>query len=129
MEHGAGQWIASWSCNFNGRRRCGYLGESELSTIPVNQRWLKHYATRLHAISTDPEIIWVANQIKKIADDLSRRKAATKAPVQSDPMSAAKKAQIRAIWRAHPDWSQQKIGFHANVISGRVSETIRGKRK
>jgi hypothetical protein len=61
--------------------------------------------------------------------DCYRRKPLSVASVQSDPMDLAKRIQILQTRQAHPDWTQQKIGAHCNVIAGRVSEVLRGKRK
>ena len=67
--------------------------------------------------------------IRACTVDCYRRKPLHRAPVTSDPMDLAKRIQILQTMQAHPDWTQQQIGAHCNVIAGRVSEVVRGKRK
>lgn len=88
--------------------------EFDIASLPVNVR--TPIQTKLDAI-------------RVCTVDCYRRKPKHRAPITSDPMTIQKRINILQTMQAHPDWTQQQIGAANNVIAGRVSEVIRGKRK
>jgi hypothetical protein len=72
-------------------------------------------------------LIDLGNEIAHLAKATWRTPAVTKAPVQSRKMTKRLADEIIAFHAEHPDWTQQQIGEHFNVISGRVSEALNGK--
>ena len=101
-----------------------------MATIPANQE-------KLHALADAlllPVLFPMTNedigrQIRLIANDLSRRPAATKSKPKSRHCTPALKAQMRDYHYAHPDLSLQEIADLFGVNPARVSEAISGKRK
>ena len=71
----------------------------------------------------------IAKDIRHLSNNISRRKAIRKAPVQSRSMTPEFSAEIAVFATTHPTWSMQRIAEHFNVTAGRVSEALRGKRK
>lgn len=106
-----------------------------MATIPDNQQRIYMLLKDLERDNAHlPPHIQVSNQatidsIRACVVDCNRRRPKYKAPIQSDPMSLQKKIQILQMVKRHPDWTMQKVGHACNVIAGRVSETLRGKRK
>jgi hypothetical protein len=71
----------------------------------------------------------LSKEIKRLSDQIARRPSSTRGPRVSARMTPALRAQIKAYAKAHPGLSQMQIAERFNVNSGRVSETLRGKRK
>lgn len=106
-----------------------------MATIPENQERiylvLKDMEQKITAlpVALMNDLQADLDTIRAYVANCNRRKPKQIAPIQSDPMDYAKRIQILQTRQAHPDWTQQKIGAHCNVIAGRVSEVLRGKRK
>jgi hypothetical protein len=86
---------------------------------------LPEVAMRLRALATDLG----CDELNDLADEIARRPAIERAPISSTPMTNAQRAQIRELKKAEPCLSQAEIGRRLNINPGRVSETLRGKRK
>ena len=70
----------------------------------------------------------VAKDIRKVIAHMWRRKAVRMTKPRSPPLTPAIKSRIRAL-AATTDDSQMAIGLRVGVNSGRVSETLAGKRR
>ena len=70
-----------------------------------------------------------AQQLRGYIAELKRRGGATKAAPTSAKLTATLKREIIAYAKAHPRMGQKRIAETFNVNIGRVSETLRGKRK
>lgn len=69
-----------------------------------------------------------ATELDELIQELYRRPAIRRAPVESKHLSEAMKVAIRAYKLAEPKASYKKIGNMFGVNTGRVSEAIRGRR-
>jgi antitoxin component HigA of HigAB toxin-antitoxin module len=70
-----------------------------------------------------------ADLIRYLVVEMKRRKAVRRAPPTKKPMSFAVRTQIKTLFAAFPDASQQDIAEQVGVTAARVSEVIAGKRK
>jgi hypothetical protein len=68
-------------------------------------------------------------EIAALAQALSRRRPLKRAAITSEPMTDELRDRIRHMARSCPQLSQKQIADAHNVHSGRVSETLRGKRQ
>ena len=73
--------------------------------------------------------IEIAAEIEMLVDELSRRAAVTRAPVQATPTTPVLRRAIRALHLSDPDLTQAQIARRLGVNQGRVSEALAGKRK
>lgn len=71
----------------------------------------------------------IANRLKLLSNEISRRKPEKRAPRTSARMTPALANEIRGYAKLFPKASQVAIGKVFNVNPARVSETLRGKRK
>jgi len=69
-----------------------------------------------------------ALRIRRIVSHMKRRKPVRRTRPRSPPLTPAIKARIRHLARTTDD-SQMQIGLRVGVNSGRVSETLAGKRR
>ncbi len=67
-------------------------------------------------------------EIKLLSEQITRRSSA-RGPRTSTRMTPALRQKIKTFAKANPTFSQMQIAEKFNVNSGRVSETLRGKRK
>ena len=67
-------------------------------------------------------------RIRKIITHMWRRRPVRMTRPRSPPLTPAMKSRIRAL-AATTDASQMAIGLRVGVNSGRVSETLAGKRR
>lgn len=86
------------------------------SNIPAARKLLQE------AIKTTSENVTRAMLTRALT--LMTRKKYERTPVKSEPMSAEKEAEIRALKAANPDFSNQEIANRVGVNPGRVSETL-----
>lgn len=70
-----------------------------------------------------------ARQIEQYVAELHRRRSKGRAPRSSAELTPALKREIIAYAKAHPRTGYKKLSDLFNVNIGRVSETLRGKRK
>jgi len=70
-----------------------------------------------------------ATFVREMVTQLYRRKPFRRAPATARRMSPAVAAHIRQLLRDNPTMSQQEVSEKAGVKAGRVSETLRGKRR
>ena len=68
-------------------------------------------------------------ELEELVDEIRRRPAGPRAPVTSQSMTPALERQVKAMKAADPDLSHAEIGRRLNINPGRVSETLRGKRR
>ena len=83
-------------------------------------------ARELHYGTIDDQA--AAQRIRFIVKHMWRRRAVRTTKPRSPPLTPALRARIRALART-TDLSQMQIGLRAGVNSGRVSETLAGKRR
>lgn len=69
------------------------------------------------------------DELTELADEIARRPSTQRAPRTSATMTDAVRARIKAMKAADPHLSHAEIGRRLNVNPGRVSETLRGKRR
>jgi hypothetical protein len=69
-----------------------------------------------------------ARLIREVINHMYRRKAVRMTKPRSPPLTPALKARIRELAKT-TDQSQMQIGHRVGVNSGRVSETLAGKRR
>jgi hypothetical protein len=67
-------------------------------------------------------------RVRNIITHMKRRKPVRMTRPKSAPLTPALKAKIRRLARTTSD-SQMRIGLRVGVNSGRVSETLAGKRR
>ena len=91
-----------------------------MATIPTIQSRLADLITEIRELTDEAEAL---------VDELSRRKPAKRARATARPMTETVRAQIRATARQNPDMSQREIAEKLKINPGRVSETLRGKRR
>lgn len=92
-------------------------------TIPECREQLLLVADMLQAVRPSE-----ARMIRTIVTHMHRRSAVRMTRVKSPPVTSAMRAQIRRL-ASTTDMSQMEIGLRVGVNSGRVSETLAGKRK
>jgi hypothetical protein len=68
-------------------------------------------------------------ELRRLADELDRRKPIKVAARSSTPMTDRLRKEIRTYSKANPNAPQTDIARHFNVNPGRVSEALRGVRK
>jgi len=81
-------------------------------------------AARLRQLAIDLR----CDELAGLADEIARRPSGQRAPRTSISMTDPVRAQIRAMKAAEPDLSHAEIGRRLKVNTGKVSETLRGKR-
>ena len=86
---------------------------------------LPEVASRLRELATELH----CNELNDLADETARRAPRQRAPVTSVPMNDTLRKKIKATKAAEPHLSQVEIGRRFGVNPGRVSETLRGKRR
>lgn len=86
---------------------------------------LPEVAARLRELAVELN----CSELSALANEIPRRTATVRAPKQSTPMTDEVRAEIRRMKKSNPALSQREIGEKLNINSGRVSETLRGKRK
>ena len=86
---------------------------------------LPEVALRLRALAVDLH----CDELDELADEIGRRPVVQRAPTTSSPMTDKLRAEIRKMKAAAPRLSNAEIGRRLNINPGRVSETLRGKRK
>jgi hypothetical protein len=80
--------------------------------------------TRLRELAVEHGI----DELEVLADNLRRRPAVRRAPVQSASMTRSLAAAIKAYAAAYPTASLSQIAAVFAVNHGRVSEVLAGKR-
>lgn len=95
-------------------------------TIPECRSMLTIIARELWLRTLDDQA--AALRIRRIIPHMYRRKPVRKTKPRSPPLTPALKARIRELARTTDD-SQMAIGTRVGVNSGRVSETLAGKRR
>lgn len=68
-------------------------------------------------------------ELRTLVDEIGRRKLGPRAPVTSRKITDEIRERIRSIHKDNPNLSQAEIAIQVGVNPGRVSETLRGKRK
>jgi hypothetical protein len=86
---------------------------------------LPEVATRLRTLAINLR----CDELNELADEIGRRPVVQRAPTTSSPMTDKLRAEIRKMKAAEPRLSNAEIGRRLNINPGRVSETLRGKRK
>ena len=82
-------------------------------------------AARLRALSVELG----APELADLATGLKRRRMAPRRDRQvSQPMTPWLQARIRNWAAMHPEWTHKEIADKFNVVGGRVSEALYGKR-
>ena len=69
------------------------------------------------------------NRLSELADQIARRRPVKIAKAVSAKCTPQMRADICQCARDFPNWSQRRIAELFNVNPGRVSESLRGKRK
>jgi hypothetical protein len=99
-----------------------------MATIPEVRITLGEIADKMRN-SSDIQMVFLASEVDLAIKDLVRRHAPRIAPRTAGPLTEAQKAQIWALARRYPNMSQLAIANTVKVNPGRVSETLRGKRR
>lgn len=86
---------------------------------------LPEVAARLRELSAELNCA----ELNNLAAEIGRRQLAPRAPVTSVKISDEIRERIRNIHKENPKLSQAEIAMQVGVNPGRVSETLRGKRK
>jgi hypothetical protein len=86
---------------------------------------LPEVAKRLRELATQLD----CEELNELADEIGRRPSGQRAARSSLPMTDSLRDQIRAMKEAEPNLSQAEIGKRLNLNPGRVSETLKGKRR
>jgi hypothetical protein len=69
------------------------------------------------------------DELNELATEIGRRPSGERAARTSTPITDSLRDQIIAMKEADPNLSQAEIGKRLNLNPGRVSETLKGKRK
>lgn len=93
-------------------------------TIPKVRQELSDIADYLRAF----ELPGTAAQIDFLVTQLHRRKAVRRTPARSPRMTEELQMRIEEYAARNPTASMMQIGTRFGVSSGRVSETLAGKR-
>ncbi len=86
---------------------------------------LPEVAARLRELA----IILNHDELNDLADEIGRRQAGPRAPSTSNKITDEIRERIRTIHQENPKLSQADIAMQVGVNPGRVSETLRGKRR
>ena len=75
------------------------------------------------------ELLAMAERLTLLAHETKRRPPTKRAKKTSVRVTAAIRADVKRTHKAHPSWSNARIGRKYPIDGGRVSEIISGKRK
>jgi hypothetical protein len=68
-------------------------------------------------------------ELNALATEIGRRQLGPRAPSTSNRINDEIRERIRSIHKENPSLTQAEIAMQVGVNPGRVSETLRGKRK
>ena len=86
---------------------------------------LPEVADRLRVLAKELD----CDELDALADEIARRPSGQRAPKTSRKMTDEVRQEIIEIHKKNPNLSQAQIGLKVNVNPGRVSETLKGKRR
>lgn len=86
---------------------------------------LPEVADRLRVLAKELD----CDELDALADEIARRPSGQRAPKTSRKMTDKVRQEIIEIHKKNPNLSQAQIGLKVNVNPGRVSETLKGKRR
>lgn len=98
-------------------------------TIPEVRDRMRAIADELRDPLGDADVDMIAAELEQLADALRRRRSRPHAPTVSRNMTPELAQEIRDYAATHPTETELAIGVRFGVNQGRVSESLRGKRK